>query len=232
MKTFFSVGLTAAIIAFVATLDHVTAAEDQQIAQAVPGAEGESRANPLSAEESAAREKEAAEIEASLAELSEEERELAEAQGFCPVMVKNRLGIMGTPTKVMIKDQPVFLCCKGCNRRALANPDKTLAVVEKLKMKVAEAEISASLAKLSREDRALARAQGYCPVMTDSRLGSMGPPVKVMVNDQPVFLCCKGCHRRALANPDQTLAIVVDLRAKVAEEAAAKAKVEARANQK
>ena len=231
MKTFFSVGLTVAIIAFVATMDSVTAAEDQPIAQAVPGAEGESRANPLSPEELAAREEEAV-IEASLAELSEEDRELAEAQGFCPVMVKNRLGIMGTPTKVMVKDQPVFLCCKGCNRRAIANPDKTLAAVEKLKIKVAEAEISASLAKLSREDRALATAQGYCPVMKDSRLGSMGPPLKVMVNDQPVFLCCKGCQRRALANPAKTLAIVAKIRTRVADEAARKARVEARANQK
>jgi hypothetical protein len=36
----------------------------------------------------------------------------------------------------MVKDQPVFLCCKGCRRKALADPDKTLAKVAELKAKV------------------------------------------------------------------------------------------------
>ena len=52
-----------------------------------------------------------------------------------------RLGVMGRPIKVMIEDDerqihPVFLCCKGCRRKALADPDKTLAKVEQLKAKV------------------------------------------------------------------------------------------------
>ena len=77
-----------------------------------------------------------ADIQASLAELSKEDRKLAEAQKFCPIMTKYRLGIMGPPVKVMIKDQPIFLCCKGCRTKALAKPDKTLATVAELKAKV------------------------------------------------------------------------------------------------
>ena len=74
--------------------------------------------------------------------------------------------------------------------------------------------ITTSLAKLSPEDRRLAEAQQYCPVLPDSSLGSMGVPVKVMVNGRPVFLCCKGCVNDALARPEQTLATVEKLKAK------------------
>jgi hypothetical protein len=78
-----------------------------------------------------------------------------------------------------------------------------------------EAEIQAARAELSPEDRRLVAAQEFCAVMSDKRLGVMGPPLKVMVNDQPVFLCCKGCQRKALADPDKTLAKVEELKAKV-----------------
>lgn len=76
-------------------------------------------------------------------------------------------------------------------------------------------EIKAARGKLSPEDRTLVEAQEYCAVTDDSRLGGMGVPIKVMVKDQPVFLCCKGCQRKALADPDRTLAKVEELKAKV-----------------
>jgi hypothetical protein len=74
-----------------------------------------------------------------LAKLSPEDRKLAEAQRFCAVQDEDRLGSMGTPLKLMIKGQPVFLCCKGCRKQALADPDATLAKVEELKKKAAPA---------------------------------------------------------------------------------------------
>jgi hypothetical protein len=55
------------------------------------------------------------------------------------IQTEERLGGMGTPVKVMVKGQPVFLCCKGCRKEALAQPDKTLAKVKELKEKAAEA---------------------------------------------------------------------------------------------
>jgi hypothetical protein len=75
---------------------------------------------------------------ANLAKLEPADRKLAEAQKFCAVDNESRLGSMGAPFKVMVKDQPVFLCCKSCQKSALADPDKTLAKVEELKKKSAE----------------------------------------------------------------------------------------------
>ena len=73
-----------------------------------------------------------AKIEANLAKLSPEDRKLAEAQKFCANLTANRLGAMGVPVKITIKDQPVFLCCGGCVAKAKANPEKTLATVAEL----------------------------------------------------------------------------------------------------
>ena len=75
-----------------------------------------------------------------------------------------------------------------------------------------EATIKANLAKLSPEDRSAAEAQKFCAIQTGNRLGSMGVPVKVMVENQPVFLCCGGCKQKALANPQATLASVKKLK--------------------
>ena len=68
-----------------------------------------------------------------MAELSPEDRKEAEAQKFCAVMNTSLLGSMGTPLKLDVKGQPVFVCCGGCKSRALKNPDETLATVAKLK---------------------------------------------------------------------------------------------------
>ena len=78
-------------------------------------------------------------------------------------------------------------------------------------------EQKANIAKLSDEDRPLAEAQGYCAV-TSEPLGSMGPPLKLIVNEQPVWICCKGCEKKAKSNPDKTLAKVEELKAKVKSE--------------
>ena len=68
------------------------------------------------------------------------------------------------------------------------------------------------------DDKALAAAQVYCPIMPETKLGEMGEPVKIMVKDksgveQPVFVCCKGCKRKVLADPDRMLAKVAELKA-------------------
>src|SRR5579863_10121200 len=69
----------------------------------------------------------------------------------------------------------------------------------------AEAEIEEALAKLSDADRKLAVEQRFCPVLRDSRLGSMGTPIKLTIGGRPVFICCEGCQKRALADPQATL---------------------------
>jgi YHS domain-containing protein len=71
-----------------------------------------------------------------------------------------------------------------------------------------------ALAGLNNEDRSLADSQKYCAVMTDKLLGSMGTPLKVEVNGESVFLCCKGCKAKALRDAEATLATVAKLRSK------------------
>ena len=80
-------------------------------------------------------EKKADKVTANLAKLSDEDRRLAEAQKYCPIEQDNLLGSMGKPVKVILKGQPVFLCCANCEEEAKADPDKTLAAAEKLKAK-------------------------------------------------------------------------------------------------
>jgi Cu(I)/Ag(I) efflux system membrane fusion protein len=179
-----------------------------------------------------------AEVKAALAKLAPEDRRQAEAQGYCPVL-GTRLGAMGTPVKVTLRGRAVFLCCKGCEAKARANEAQTLDAVEQRKRGKAaptqppnsampnagpfssrvpevDADIWAALAELAPEDRRRAEAQRFCPVQGENRLGSMGPPVKVVVKGQPVFLCCNGCRPKALADPDGTL----DKTAKLRHEAA------------
>ena len=78
----------------------------------------------------------------------------------------------------------------------------------------ADSKVKSALAKLTPEDRALAEEQKYCASEPENLLGSMGAPVKVMVKDQPVFVCCKGCKDDVLKDPDKTLKQVAELKAK------------------
>ena len=71
-------------------------------------------------------------IEVALAKLSPEDRKLAEAQKFCAVHSKTRLGSMDKPIKIMINGQAVFLCCDGCEKEANDNQQATLAKVKEL----------------------------------------------------------------------------------------------------
>lgn len=74
-----------------------------------------------------------ADVAAAMAKLSPEDRKEAEAQKFCAVMGDNLLGSMGTPLKLDVKGEPVFVCCAGCKSKALKDPDATLATVAKMK---------------------------------------------------------------------------------------------------
>src|SRR5204863_7725143 len=98
MKAFFGSGLIAFLVVMSAT---ASKAQQPAAPQAMPGMTMGSDDKQKEADSQAA-----------LAKLKPEDRKLAEAQKFCAVLTKNRLGTMGAPVKVMIKDKPVFLCCK------------------------------------------------------------------------------------------------------------------------
>mgnify|MGYP003675840518 FL=1 len=136
------------------------------------------------------------------------------AQKVCPVM-DEPLGGMGTPIKVTIGDKPIYLCCKGCIKKIQAEPAKYLAMVYGSQKGSAGARSDGAPASnpnitvtaATQADAAMIAQQKVCPVM-DEPLGSMGDPIKVMVGDKPIFLCCKGCIKRIKADPAKYLAIV------------------------
>ncbi len=78
----------------------------------------------------------------------------------------------------------------------------------------ADSRITSTLAQLNETDRPLAEEQAYCAVQTHERLGSMGVPLKLDVQGEPVFVCCKGCEKKALSDPQATLARVEQLKAR------------------
>lgn len=65
-------------------------------------------------------------MEKGLAELSEADRKAAVEQHLCPV-TGEMLGTMGTPIKVSLEDQDVWVCCKGCVKKMTEDPGKYLA---------------------------------------------------------------------------------------------------------
>ncbi len=93
----------------------------------------------------------------------------------------------------------LLLVVSGCAKDGPAPPDK-------------EAKIKAALDKLDPADRKLAEEQKFCAVQTKQRLGSMGKPIKITIEDQPVFLCCEGCAKTAEEDADTTLATVKELK--------------------
>ena len=103
------------------------------------------------------------------------------------------------------------LLLPGCEK-----PDSSAAVSHQEEPQ--KEEKTEGLALLSDEDRKLAEEQKYC-VVAGSPLGSMGAPFKVMIEDQPVFLCCQGCEHAALEDPKATLAKVAEYKAQSKTEA-------------
>ena len=70
-----------------------------------------------------------ADIRVNLARLGPEDQQLAEQQKYCPIMEGARLGEMGRPCKVTVKDVSAFVCCENCVRAAQDEPDKALAQI-------------------------------------------------------------------------------------------------------
>jgi hypothetical protein len=106
----------------------------------------------------------------------------------------------------------------GCGAPPAPAPAKTTAQAPAAApAQDAASEIAEAIGKLSAEDQVLAKAQGYCAV-SEEPLGSMGPPVKLVLNEKPVFVCCEGCNKRATSNPDATVAKAEKLKGRVKSE--------------
>ncbi|MEK6237402.1 MAG: hypothetical protein N2C14_22045 [Planctomycetales bacterium] len=105
------------------------------------------------------------------------------AQGICPISGKN-LGSMGTPVKVKIGQETVFVCCKGC-LKGQVNPQHW-------------ATIHANFAK----------AQRICPIMKHK----LPKNAKwTIVEGQIIYVCCPPCIKKIAADPETYLRKVDEL---------------------
>jgi hypothetical protein len=128
-KSWVNVAMCAAVLAAMGCRDDPDAALPPAPASdssAKPPVESPAAEEPTNSDQSGA----AAEIEAALASLSPEDRELAITQKICPVS-NEPLGTMGTPIKVAVAGQDVFICCEHCNEALQANPAEHLAKIGK-----------------------------------------------------------------------------------------------------
>ncbi len=100
----------------------------------------------------------------------------------------------------------------GCGEKSAPAPATSPAGPAANSSSAEDAKIAEAIAKLPEEERALAAAQKFCAVEDKSRLGYMGKPHKILVEGQPVFLCCAGCEDEALKDPQATLAKVEKLK--------------------
>ena len=177
-------------------------------------------------------------------------------QQTCPVM-GGKLGGMGTPVKVLLGDQPVYLCCKGCLGKIQKNPVAYLPKATpaqsvwtcpmhpqvkqakpgkcptcgmSLVMIPAKSESGAhtghaasaghgaatanrlTVSTSTEADQAAITQQRVCAV-AGSKLGGMGTPIKVTMNGQTLFLCCKGCVGKLEKDPAGYFAKAAELRA-------------------
>ena len=136
-----------------------------------------------------------------------------EQQKVCPVS-GGRLGSMGTPVKVLIGDQPLYLCCQACLAQVRKDPESYLKKVAVPGSKPDASMIAGRIViqTAAASDQAAIQAQRECPVL-GTALGSHGKPVKVGVGEQTLFVCCKRCVGKVIESPERFLAKAAELRA-------------------
>ena len=144
--------------------------------------------------------------------LAESDRAAIARQSVCPVS-GGQLGSMGTPVKLLIADQPVYLCCQGCIEKVRENPERYVTNATPARQQSAWAATDRRMAvtTATAADEAPVRAQGTCPVL-NTRLGSMGTPIKVTHGGRSLFLCCQGCVSKFEQNPDYYFAQATRIR--------------------
>jgi YHS domain-containing protein len=107
----------------------------------------------------------------------------------------------------------VYLCCQGCTGKVRENPERYVTNATPVRHQPAQEAIGRELtvAKATAADEATIQAQGACPVM-NTRLGSMGTPIKVTRGGRSLFLCCQGCVSKVEKNPDYYFAQATRMR--------------------
>ncbi len=145
--------------------------------------------------------------------LTESDRAGIARQRVCPVL-GGQLGSMGTPVKLLVAGQPVYLCCQGCIGKVRENPQRYLSNAAPVRQQPVQASAGGGLtvAVATTADQAAIAQQRVC-VVTGGQLGAMGTPIKITAGGQSLFICCKGCVGKVEKNPSQYLAKAAQLRA-------------------
>ena len=135
-----------------------------------------------------------------------------ERQQVCAVS-GGRLGSMGTPIKVLVGDEPVYLCCRGCLGKLQKDPEAYLRkVAGAARAAGGNQPIRLVVSAATAADQAAVQAQKRCPVM-NTALGAHGAPMKITIGDQSLFVCCRGCVAKVQRRPDFYLQKASELRA-------------------
>lgn len=106
-------------------------------------------------------------------ELSEHDKIHVAVQEICPISGQ-KLGSMGTPLKVKIGEEIVFVCCKGCLKKQV-NPTHWATIHNNF-----------------------AKAQGICPVM-ENKLSAKAK--WTIVDGQIFYVCCPPCTEKIAKDP-------------------------------
>ena len=121
----------------------------------------------------------------------------------------------GEPIKLLVDGQPMFVCCEGCVEEVNKSPDKFAAPVRleslRLMRQVADSpgngrgealpdnlvtlygvKPGVDVTQATAADTTGIVQQRICPV-TRQPLGAHGPPLRVTVEGQRLYVCCQGC---------------------------------------
>ena len=105
--------------------------------------------------------------------LSSEEKQLIAQQGYlCPVDSTSLFlgAAQAKATKVTINRKAAFVCCKDCETKALAEPDKFLAAVEKLKLQFnKEYAVTARVISIDIKERSVTLGHESIPELVQAR---------------------------------------------------------------
>ncbi|MBA2116118.1 TRASH domain-containing protein [Bremerella alba] len=112
-------------------------------------------------------------VSAQAQELSEHDKIHIAVQDICPISGQ-KLGSMGTPIKVKVGEELVYVCCKGCLQQQV-KPEHWATIHNNF-----------------------AKAQGICPVMENK----LSPKAKwTIVEGQIFYVCCPPCTEKIAKDP-------------------------------
>ena len=106
------------------------------------------------------------------------------------VVMDEELGSMGEPINHIYKNRLIRFCCKMCIKEFNENPKAYLEKIDK------------AIIEQQSEHYPL----DTCAVMDNSKLGSMGEPVQMVVASRLVQFCCAGCKPAFEKDPAKYIA--------------------------